>query len=77
MPDEKRHDLKNWWSDEQKLEVLHMLDHQGLTTAQVAAKTGSSRRAIADMRRDIMTASRKYWPDTTGDGTMPPLWWRR
>lgn len=64
------------WTDEQILEALALMDCDGLSAAEVGRRFKTTKNAILGMRFRVR-ASYAQWPDTTGDGTMPPRWWAR
>lgn len=65
------------WPEEDTLEVLHMIDHEGKTRGEVARLYGVSRNAIIGLYRRVMRESYRAFPGDVGDGTMPPRWWVR
>lgn len=63
-------------SDERVLRMLHMRDHLGMSFRGIAEAMGTTKSAVAGAVQRIDVAMLKH-PETVGDGTMPPLWWRK
>lgn len=70
-------------TDMQILEMMHLMDHCGLTGTDVARRYGRSRSAILGLRfrilRDLEASERgaQARKPENRDGGMPPGWWRK
>jgi predicted transcriptional regulator len=62
--------------DERVLRMLHMRDHLGMSLKGIAETEGLTKSAVAGAVQRIDAANALH-PETVGDGTMPPLWWRQ
>lgn len=65
------------WTDFEILDALHLLDHAGLTAAEVGRRMGVSKGAILGLSYRTRHDSLRHFPSVADDGTLPPRWWSR
>jgi transposase len=69
-------------SDEMVLEILHLVEGEGLTRRAAGARVGVSTNSVAGIVHRVRTAERDLgWEDEARkpenrDGGMPPRWWK-
>jgi len=66
--------MRQEWSDQEILEMLHLRDNEGLTCAEAGRRLGRGKNAVIGMWHRI---ARAQLPGDAGDGTMSPRWWKR
>lgn len=75
MPEQTRAD------DITDLRILHMLDVEQLTGADVAERTGRSRNAILGLRHRVRQTEKEHpcrcRKKANRDGGMKPKWWAK
>lgn len=64
-------------SDEALLEALHLRDHEGINTTQLAARFGVTRGSMIGALNRIGKHVDATDPDGNQNGTMPPRRWKR
>lgn len=55
------------------LNLLDLRDHEGLTSTQIAARTGKTRSAVMGALHRV---DRARDPEAIQEGTMPRRWWK-
>lgn len=73
----ERHVPKTFWTDEEVLEVMHLLENEGLTRKEVATRIGRSRNAVCGLAHRVNTETDAFDETPELNGTLPPRWWKR
>jgi hypothetical protein len=64
-------------TDLQLLDALHLRDHVGLNTTQLAERFRATKGQMIGALHRITKDSQKYDADGNQNGTMKPQWWKR
>lgn len=67
----------NFRTDEDLLKLLHMRDHEGMTSTEMAERTGSTRNSVIGCLHRIDKETDQHFPACEAEGTLPPTWWKK
>lgn len=73
MKDYSRHGF----TDEQMLTIMHLRDHEKMTTTDIGKRFGKSKGSIIGLTNRIDRSMDETDPDGNQNGTMKPMWWKR